>query len=83
MDGFKQQESSIKSGARLHYGPGLLRLIESPDFRLHFEKEAWPAATKRLSGVQKLVTDELRSTAETGESDAEETTIPLANGFRS
>ena len=73
MDGSQQQESSIKSGARLHYGPGLLRLIESPDFRLHFENEAWPAATKRLSGVQKLVTDELRSTAETGESAAEET----------
>jgi len=73
MDGFKQQESAIKSGARLQYGPGLLRLIESPDFRLHFENEAWPAATKRLSGVQKLVTDELRSTAETGESAAEET----------
>ena len=71
MDGSKQQESSIKSGARLHYGPGLLRLIENPDFRLHFKKEAWPAATKPLSGVQKLVADELRSTAEPGESAAE------------
>jgi hypothetical protein len=83
MDGSQQQESAIKSGAKLHYGPGFLRLIESPDFRLHFKNEAWPAATKRLSGVQKLVTDELRSTAGTGESDAEETTIPLANGMRS
>ena len=59
MDGSQQQESSIKSGAKLHYGPGLLRLIESPDFRLHFKKEAWPAASKPLSGVQKLAADEL------------------------
>jgi hypothetical protein len=79
MDGFKQQESAIKSGARLQYGPGLLRLIESPDFRRHFEKEAWPAATKRLSGVQmdrRGATSVERingeGTAETGESDAED-----------
>ena len=83
MDEPQQQESSVKTGVKLHYGPGFLRLIESTDFRLHFKNEAWPAATKRLSGVQKLVTDELRSTAETGESDAEETTIPIANGMRS
>ena len=79
MDGSKQQESSIKSGARLQYGPGLLRLLESPDFRLHFEKEAWPAAAKRLSAVQmdrrgansvERVNGE--GTAETGESGAEE-----------
>ena len=73
MDESKPQESSIKSGAKLHYGPGLLRLIESPGFRRHFEKEAWPAATKPLSGVQKLVADELRSTPEPGESAAKET----------
>jgi hypothetical protein len=48
MDETKQQESSIKSGARLHYGPELLRLIESVDFRSHFEIEGWPIATKRL-----------------------------------
>jgi len=61
----------------------LLQLIENPDFRLHFEKEAWFPAWKRVSGVQKLVTDELRSSAGTGESDAEETTIPLANEMSS
>jgi hypothetical protein len=71
MDGSKQQKSSIKSAARLLYGPGLLRLIERPDFRLHFETGARPAATKPLSGVQKLVADELRSTPEPGESAAE------------
>jgi len=65
MDGSQQQESSIKSGARLHDGPGLLQLIENPDFRLHFEKEARPAAPKPHSGVQTLVADELMSNAET------------------
>ena len=90
MDESKPQESSIKSGAKLHYGPGLLRLIESPGFRRHFEKEAWPAAAKRLSAVQmdrRGATSVERingeGTAETGESAAEETTIPLATGFRS
>ncbi len=48
MDQSKQSGSSIKSRAGLHYGPELLRLIESVDFRSHFEIEGWPIATKRL-----------------------------------
>jgi hypothetical protein len=48
MDQSKQSGSSIKSAVLLRYGPELLRLIESPDFRSHFEIEGWPIATKRL-----------------------------------
>lgn len=38
----------MKSAARLHYGPEFFRLIESPEFRSHFDTEAWPISTKRL-----------------------------------
>jgi len=48
MNESMKQESSMKSAARLHYGPDFLRLIESPEFRGHFDTEAWPIATKRL-----------------------------------
>jgi hypothetical protein len=48
MDHSKQTYTSIKSGAGLRYGPEFLRLIESPEFRSHFDTEAWPIATKRL-----------------------------------
>ena len=41
-------ESPQMSGTKLRYGPDVLRLIESPDFRAHFGTEAAPIATKRL-----------------------------------
>jgi len=48
MDQTKPPGSSIKGGAGRRYGPDFLRLIESPEFRSHFESEAWPVATKRF-----------------------------------
>ena len=48
MDQSKQPGSSIQSEARLRYGPEFLRLIESPDFRRHFESDAWPVATEQF-----------------------------------
>ncbi len=48
MNQSESPDSSIKSEARLRYGSEFLRLIESPEFRSHFESEAWPVATKRF-----------------------------------
>jgi hypothetical protein len=48
MNQSESPDSSIKSEAKLRYGPEFLRLIESPEFRSHFESEAWPVATKRF-----------------------------------
>jgi hypothetical protein len=48
MDQTKPPGSSIKGGAGRRYGPEFLRLIESPEFRSHFESEARPVATKRF-----------------------------------
>jgi hypothetical protein len=48
MNQSESPDSSIKSEARLRYGPDFLRLIESPEFHNHFKNEAWPVATKRL-----------------------------------
>ena len=48
MDHSKQTDASIKSGAGLRYGPEFLRLIESPQFRAHFNLGAGPIATKRI-----------------------------------
>ncbi len=40
MDESKKHEYSINSGVKLRYGRDVLRLVESPDFRVHFEKSA-------------------------------------------
>ena len=48
MDQSKQPPASIKSVAGLRYGPEFLRLIESSEFRAHFDTEAGPIATTRL-----------------------------------
>jgi hypothetical protein len=48
MDQFESPGFLIKSEAGLRYGSEFLRLIESPEFRSHFESEAWPVATKRF-----------------------------------
>jgi hypothetical protein len=40
MDESKKHECSINSGVKLRYGRDVLRLVESPDFRVHFEKNA-------------------------------------------
>ena len=40
MEKSKKHGYSIKSGVNLRYGPDVLRLVESPDFRVHFEKTA-------------------------------------------
>jgi hypothetical protein len=64
MDHSKQTYTSIKSGAGLRYGPEFLRLIESPEFRAHFDPEAGPIATKRLEpyGVSNPISSDMVST---------------------
>ena len=41
-----------KRRRRVRYGPEFLRLIESPDFRAHFDLGAGPIATKRAQAVR-------------------------------
>ena len=48
MDQSKQTGLVDKSSVALRYGPDFLRLIESPDFRRHYETAAQPAAIKRF-----------------------------------
>ena len=40
-------ESPQMSGTKLRYGPDVLRLIESPDFRAYFEPGASPTTFPR------------------------------------
>ena len=40
MDESKKHEYSINCGVKLRYGRDVLRLVETPDFRVHFEKSA-------------------------------------------
>ena len=64
MDQSKQTYPSIKSGAGLRYGPEFLRLIESPEFRAHFDLGAGPIATKRIEpyGVSNTILADMVST---------------------
>jgi len=43
-------ESPKTSGTRLRYGPDVFRLIESPDFRAHYEPGVSPAMIPREQG---------------------------------
>jgi hypothetical protein len=40
-------ESAKTSGTTLRYGPDVLRLIECPDFRAHYEPGVSPTTTTR------------------------------------
>ena len=50
MNKSRNHESANTSGTRLHYGPDVLRLIESPEFRAHFEPDASLATSTREQG---------------------------------